>query len=102
MPFNFITSRKVPVITLGILLLLLSFASVNDHPSVEALQETRRLLPLLHLNLEHTGTTAQASGSILILLCHEESNMQLTCLMNDISNVHVDPRIVLVYCSVQL
>lgn len=37
--------------TLSVLLLLLPLASVDDHPSTEALKETWRLLSLLHLNL---------------------------------------------------
>lgn len=40
--------------TLRVLLFLLLFplASMDDHPSVEALQEARRLLPLLNLDLQ--------------------------------------------------
>lgn len=37
---------------MGPLLLLLPPPRVDHHSSLEALQETRRLLPLLHLELE--------------------------------------------------
>lgn len=47
-------SRSVKRFTLSVLLLLLPLASVDDHAAVEALQETRRLFSLLHLNLQQT------------------------------------------------
>ncbi len=55
-------SRNVKTFTLSVLLLLLPLASVDDHPSVEALQETRRLLSLLHLNLEPTDTENETNN----------------------------------------
>lgn len=42
---------NVQIFTLSVLLLLLPFASMDDHSSIEALQETCRLLSLLHLHL---------------------------------------------------
>lgn len=42
-----------------LLLLLLPFASMDDHASVEALQETWRLLALLHLDLGHRQKEAK-------------------------------------------
>lgn len=42
-----------PTLSVLLLLLLFSFASMDDHASVKALQETWRLLALLHLDLGH-------------------------------------------------
>lgn len=42
-------------LTLSVLLLLLPLASMDDHPSIKALQETWWLFSLLYLDLRHTG-----------------------------------------------
>lgn len=48
---------------------------MDDHPSIKALEETRRLLPLLHLNLStHTHTHVYLYIHIYVCVCARDSS----------------------------